>query len=79
MNVIGAYQAKARFSELLARVEAGETVTITKHNRPVAILCPARADASPVEDLLSELLSFRSQVDLVGDTIQSLIHSGHRR
>lgn len=38
----GATDAKARFSELLARVEAGETITIRKHGRPVAKLVPAQ-------------------------------------
>ena len=33
-------QAKARLSEILARVESGEEVVITKRGRPVARLCP---------------------------------------
>ncbi len=37
---IGAFEAKTHLSELLARVEAGEQVTITKHGRPVARLVP---------------------------------------
>lgn len=37
---LGAFEAKTRLSELLARVEAGEEVTITKHGRPVARLVP---------------------------------------
>ncbi len=37
---VGAFEAKTHLSELLARVEAGEQVTITKHGRPVARLVP---------------------------------------
>lgn len=37
---VGAFEAKTHLSELLARVEAGEEVTITKHGRPVARLVP---------------------------------------
>ena len=37
---VGAFEAKTRLSELLAQVEAGEQVTITKHGRPVARLIP---------------------------------------
>jgi prevent-host-death family protein len=37
---VGAFQAKTHLSELLARVEAGEQVTITKHGRPIARLVP---------------------------------------
>lgn len=37
---MGAFEAKTHLSELLNRVEAGESVTITKHGRPVAQLVP---------------------------------------
>jgi len=39
-TVAGAFEAKTHLSALLARVEAGETITITKHGRPVARLVP---------------------------------------
>jgi prevent-host-death family protein len=35
-----AADAKARFSELLSRAEAGEEITIKKHGQPVARLVP---------------------------------------
>ena len=37
---VGVAEAKARFSELLNRVEAGERVEITRHGRTVAVLTP---------------------------------------
>jgi len=37
---IGAYDAKTRLSELLARVERGEQIVITRHGRPIARLIP---------------------------------------
>jgi prevent-host-death family protein len=40
MKSITARQANQGFSELLAAVEAGEEVIITKHGRPVAVLSP---------------------------------------
>lgn len=42
---MGAFEAKTHLSELLAKVEAGEQVTITKHGRPVARLVPVRDSA----------------------------------
>ena len=39
-DTVGAFEAKTHLSELLARVEGGEEVTITKHGRPVARLVP---------------------------------------
>lgn len=43
MDRVGIYQAKARLSELIERVERGEEVTITKNRKPVARIVPARA------------------------------------
>jgi prevent-host-death family protein len=40
MDEIGAFDAKTHFSELLRRVEAGETITITRHGRAIARLVP---------------------------------------
>lgn len=40
MREVGAFEAKTHLSELLAAVEAGETVTITRRGKPVAQLCP---------------------------------------
>lgn len=37
----GSTDAKARFSELLARVEGGETITIHRHGKAVAKMVPA--------------------------------------
>lgn len=38
MIEVGTYEAKARLSELIDKAEAGETVVITRHGRPVARL-----------------------------------------
>jgi prevent-host-death family protein len=40
---IGAYEAKTRFSELIARAERGESFVVTKHGREVARIEPPRA------------------------------------
>jgi prevent-host-death family protein len=45
--VVGLFDAKTHLSELIARVEAGETITITRHGRPVArLVSPARQASS---------------------------------
>jgi prevent-host-death family protein len=38
---VGAYEAKTRFSELIARAEQGESFVVTKNGRPVARITPA--------------------------------------
>jgi prevent-host-death family protein len=42
MKSIPVVEAKARFSALLAEVEAGEEITVTRHGRVVARLVPDR-------------------------------------
>jgi len=37
---IGSYEAKANLPALLKRVEAGETLTITRHGHPIARIVP---------------------------------------
>lgn len=44
-SVIGAYEAKSRFSELIARAGKGESFTVTKSGRPLARITPIQ----PVE------------------------------
>lgn len=45
MAGISVHEAKTRLSELLDRVEAGETITISRSGRPVADLVPHRPSA----------------------------------
>lgn len=40
MTAVNVHEAKARLSELLDRVERGETVVIARRNKPVAELRP---------------------------------------
>ena len=39
-NLVGAFDAKTRFGDLLDRVERGEVIVITRHGHPVARLVP---------------------------------------
>ncbi|AIE83564.1 type II toxin-antitoxin system Phd/YefM family antitoxin [Fimbriimonas ginsengisoli] len=41
MTKLSVHEAKAHFSELLRRVEEGETVVVTRHNKPIAEIKPA--------------------------------------
>lgn len=40
MRTVGAFEAKTHLSRLLDEVAQGETITITKHGVPVAVLAP---------------------------------------
>jgi prevent-host-death family protein len=39
-TTIGAYEAKTKFSDLIARAEKGESFVVTKNGRPVARITP---------------------------------------
>ncbi len=41
--------AKARLSELIDKVEAGETVEITRRGKPVATVAPVRRPLQPID------------------------------
>jgi prevent-host-death family protein len=80
MQTVGAYEAKTHLPELLDRVAKGETITITKHGKPVAQLIPAQGDKPDVRQVVDEMLEFRDKanVTLGGVTIRELIEEGRR-
>ena len=41
-TIVGAYEAKTKFSELIARAEKGESFVVTKNGRPVASIAPPK-------------------------------------
>jgi prevent-host-death family protein len=79
MNSIGAYEAKTHLASLLERVSKGETILITKHGEPIAILKPAhRKPKKPVSDVIDEMKEFRSKHSLKGLSVKKMIETGRR-
>jgi prevent-host-death family protein len=79
MRRIGAYEAKTHLPRLLDEVAAGETITITKHGVPVALLVPpAGPPKAAVRDAIDGLRAFRVAHPLRGVTIRELIEEGRR-
>ncbi|ORV08603.1 type II toxin-antitoxin system Phd/YefM family antitoxin [Mycobacterium celatum] len=52
MSSVGVRELRQRASELLRRVEAGETIEITDRGRPVALLSPM-PEGGPYERMLA--------------------------
>lgn len=79
-NIVGAYQAKTRLSELLEKVEAGEEITITKHGAPVAKLVPVRKEVRPEERAaaIDRIQKLSSSLSLGGLKVKDLISEGRR-
>lgn len=75
---MGAYEAKTHLARLLEEVEAGETVTITRHGRGVARLVPMERVAGRPEDVIAALRSAREGVRLDGVSLRDLVEEGRR-
>jgi prevent-host-death family protein len=59
-TTVGAYEAKTKFSELIARAEKGESFVVTKNGRPVArIAPPAEFDREKARKAVAALRVFR--------------------
>ena len=79
MRRVGSYEAKTHLPRLLDEVAGGESIEITKHGVPVAVLSPVSqpidADRSA---LFEEFRAFRQAHPLRGLTIRELIDDGRR-
>ncbi len=79
MLSVGAYEAKTHLPRLLDRVAKGETITITKHGVPIAMLVPApEARQKNIREVIAALREFRRGKTLGGITIRELIDEGRR-
>ena len=77
-SVIGAYDAKTHFSELLARVAKGEEVTITRHGAAVARLVPVKEKPTLQQrrEAIESMRKLASQSQLGKLKIKELINAG---
>jgi len=82
MKQVPVFEAKNRFSELIAAVEHGEKVTITRRGVPVASLVAEMAKADDVADrrqrinaALERLRQIREKLLIEGD-LKSLARTG---
>lgn len=77
MQTYGAYEAKTHFAQLLDAVERGETITITRHGSPVAVLAPPTEERRQgVAAVIAELRALRRTVKLNGLSVREMIEEG---
>ena len=80
MQTIGAYEAKTHLPRLLERVASGETLTITRHGRPIARLVPVETDdrerAAQAARRIEERRNRLGRASLT--ELLDSIHEGHR-
>jgi prevent-host-death family protein len=79
-SIVGAYEAKTHFSELLERAAGGEEITITRHGNPVARLVPIRGGTSPESrrQAIVEMRQLAARTQLAGLSVKELIAEGRR-
>lgn len=79
MREVGAFEAKTHLSELLAAVEAGESVTITRRGKAVARLVPI-APAADRESVIARIAALRERIGgaLTAQDILSARDDGRR-
>ena len=79
MKQVGVYDAKTHLAKLLDEVEKGESVTITRHGRPVARLVPVPARRKrSVAKVIADIERFREGNTLGDITTRELVEDGRR-
>jgi prevent-host-death family protein len=81
MTTVGSYEAKTHLPALLERVARGETITITKHGRPIAQLVPVQPEQKrDVKQVVEEMLAYRDRQNrtLGGISVRELVEEGRR-
>jgi prevent-host-death family protein len=78
MREVGAFEAKTHLSELLAAVEAGETVIITRCGKAVARLVPVHGERSGRRAAISRLRALGARAGLTPADILSMRNEGRR-
>jgi prevent-host-death family protein len=76
VKTVGIFEAKSRLSELVADVERGETVLLTRNGRPVAELVRIEADKKKADAAMKWLLARRWR--LKGLSLRGLVDEGRR-
>jgi len=78
MESIGAYEARTKFADLLERVASGDTVTVTKHGVPVAVLKPPITSGTRrISEIVEDIELLRKGFSLSDTNIyRELVESG---
>ena len=82
MRAIAVHEAKTRFSEMIAAVEQGEAITITRHGAPVARLVAIGAASGTDPEQRQRVLGAMADLRRLGGDIEmacslsDAIHNG---
>jgi prevent-host-death family protein len=82
MRHVQSSEAKTHLPELLDAVEAGETIVITRHGRPIARIVPeSHQKKQEIREAIEELRALRDSLPKTGLTVDDILamrHEGHK-
>ncbi|HZO56949.1 MAG TPA: type II toxin-antitoxin system prevent-host-death family antitoxin [Bryobacteraceae bacterium] len=80
METVGAFEAKTHLSTLLDRVAKGESITITRHGVPAAVLMPVSGAAAKLthKEIVEGMRALRRRVKPGKMTTRQMIEEGRR-
>ena len=78
MGTVGTYEVKTHLAKLLARVEKGERITITRHGVPVAVIVPATPGRKTAAEAIDDIRGLRAGMKFDGLDLKELIQEGRR-
>ena len=79
MREVGVYEAKTQLPRLLDDVEQGESVTITRHGKPVAMLVPLPSShEARAREAAARIRQLRVGNRLDGLSVRDLVSEGRR-
>ncbi len=80
METIGAFEAKTHLSALLDKVSKGETITITRHGIPIALLVPVASVRKKLshEEIVEGMHELRKKVKPGKMSVREMIEEGRR-
>src|SRR5262249_55730585 len=80
MERIGIYDARAKLSELIERVQAGEEVVLTRHGEPVARLVAEKPRRKPTgAAVVARIRKLAKKLDIHDVDVRKLIEQGRHR
>lgn len=80
MKTVGAFEAKTHLSDLLDRVSRGETITITRHGSPAAMLVPIGPTGKKLthREIVQGMRALRKRIKPDSMTVREMVEEGRR-
>jgi len=80
METVGTFEAKTHLSELLDKVGKGETITITRHGIPAAMLVPVGESGKKLthKEIVEGMRALRKRIKPDRMSVRKMVEEGRR-